>query len=60
MAPGAWSPTTRIEIGKLPLEPFRWLYGKVMPHHRDMRPHMQQTLAALRQEIENGAARTED
>lgn len=48
--------THHYRIEKLPIPPLRWLYGQLMPHHRDMRPQMQQTLAALRKEIENGTA----
>jgi hypothetical protein len=33
---------------KPPVQPFKWLYGYVLPHHRDMRPHMQHTLEVLR------------
>lgn len=30
-----------------PLRPFRWLYGRLLPHHRDMRPAMRHTLDVL-------------
>jgi hypothetical protein len=43
-------PAYRIE--KLPIWPLRWAYGKLMPHHRDMRPHLQYTLEALRAELD--------
>jgi hypothetical protein len=36
------------EITLLPVPPLRWLYGVLMPHHRDMRPQMQTNLEALR------------
>jgi uncharacterized protein YndB with AHSA1/START domain len=39
-------------ITRLPLQPFRALAGALMPHHRDMRPHMAATLAAVRQALE--------
>lgn len=42
-------------IEKLPVQPFRWAYGWLMPHHRDMRPHMQHTLEALRSELDPDA-----
>jgi hypothetical protein len=35
------------EITKLPLPPFRLLYGWLMPHHKDMRPAMRITLDRL-------------
>ena len=36
------------EITSLPLRPMRAVYGVLMPHHRDMRPHMTANLEALR------------
>ena len=36
------------EITRLPVRPMRALYGVLMPHHRDMRPHMRANLQALR------------
>ena len=36
------------EITLLPVRPIRALYGVLMPHHRDMRPHMRTNLEALR------------
>jgi hypothetical protein len=36
------------EITSLPLRPIRAVYGVLMPHHRDMRPHMRVNLEALR------------
>lgn len=36
------------EITSLPVQPIRAVYGVLMPHHRDMRPHMQANLEALR------------
>jgi hypothetical protein len=47
--------THAYRIEKLPVQPFRWLYGKLLPHHRDMRPHMQHTLDSLRTELESGS-----
>jgi hypothetical protein len=35
------------EITRLPVQPFRWLYGIYLPQHRDMRPAMTQTLDSL-------------
>lgn len=41
------------EITQLPSRFFRALYGRLLPHHRDMRPQMQATLEALRSSLEN-------
>jgi len=40
------------EITMLPSRPFRALYGLMLPHHRDMRPQMAETLAALKAVLE--------
>lgn len=32
------------EITRLPVQPFRALYGALLPHHRDMRPAIRHTL----------------
>jgi hypothetical protein len=37
---------------KPPLQPFKAAYGVLLSHHRDMRPHMTYTLAALKAELE--------
>jgi hypothetical protein len=37
------------EITSLPVQPIRAFYGLLMPHHRDMRPHMRANLEALRE-----------
>jgi hypothetical protein len=42
--------THSYEVTKMPLAPFKVIYGRMMPHHRDMRPHMIHTLEALRNE----------
>jgi hypothetical protein len=39
------------EITKLPVQPIRAVYGVLMPHHRDMRPHMRANLEALRDQF---------
>jgi polyketide cyclase/dehydrase/lipid transport protein len=44
--------THSYEITTLPLRPFRALYGRILPHHRDMRPQMAETLAALKAALE--------
>lgn len=41
------------EITMLPLRPFRALYGRMLPHHRDMRPQMSETLEALKVSLES-------
>lgn len=35
------------EITRMPMPPFRTIYGVLLPHHRDMRPAMQHTLDRL-------------
>jgi len=47
--------THAYRIEKLPIVPLRWAYGRLMPHHRDMRPHLQYTLEALRSELEHSS-----
>ena len=47
--------THSYEITKLPLAPFRRLYGWLLPHHCDMRPQMASTLANLKVTLETGA-----
>lgn len=32
------------EITRMPMQPFRALYGALLPHHKDMRPSIEQTL----------------
>ena len=39
-------------ITRMPLRPFRVLYGWLLPQHRDMRPPMAETLTALKREVE--------
>ena len=45
------------EITLLPVRPIRALYGVLMPHHRDMRPHMRANLEALRDLFPGNAPR---
>lgn len=40
--------THSYEITALPIRPLRAVYGVLMPHHRDMRPHLRANLEALR------------
>ena len=40
------------EVHRLPLQPFRALYGALLPHHRDMRPAMQHTLDRVADAVE--------
>lgn len=44
--------TESYEITKMPQSWFMPFIRRFMPHHLDMRPHMQQTLAALKSEAE--------
>jgi AcrR family transcriptional regulator len=39
--------THSYEITELPVRPIRPVYGVLMPHHRDMRPHIRADLEAL-------------
>ena len=39
------------QITLQPLQPFRAVYGRMMPHHKDMRPAMQLTLDRLAQAV---------
>jgi hypothetical protein len=39
------------EITRLPLPPFKALYGVLLPHHKDMRPAMQYTLDRLAKSV---------
>ena len=43
-------------VVKPPLAFFGWLYGRLLPHHHDMRPHLQYTLDALARELGRPAA----
>jgi hypothetical protein len=44
--------THAYRITKMPIRPLQWLYARMLPQHRDMRPQMTHTLAALRAELE--------
>jgi hypothetical protein len=44
------------EITQLPSPFFRAVYGRLLSHHRDMRPQMLATLEALRSSVENSPA----
>jgi hypothetical protein len=44
--------THSYRIARLPLPPFKRLYGFLMPHHKDMRPAMQHTLQMLKHSLE--------
>jgi hypothetical protein len=44
--------THAYRISKLPVGPLKWLYGRMFPHHRDMRPQMRYTLDALGAQLE--------
>ena len=47
--------THSYEIVKPPVGPFPRVFGWLMPHHKDMRPHMAHTLRALRDQLEPAA-----
>ena len=40
----------------MPVLPARFLYGLMLPDHRDMRPQMQQNLDALKDQLERRTA----
>jgi hypothetical protein len=44
------------EVAEQPLRPFKAVYGRIFPHHRDMRPAMRHTLDALAAAVESDAA----
>ncbi|SDY56518.1 Polyketide cyclase / dehydrase and lipid transport [Modestobacter sp. DSM 44400] len=46
-ADGGTRVTHSYEITRLPLRPFRALFGVLLPDHRDMRPQMRHNLEAL-------------
>jgi hypothetical protein len=48
---GGTKVTHRYEVTMLPRQPFRALYGRLMPHHRDMRPQMLDTLERLKSSV---------
>jgi len=48
---GGTKVTHRYEITMLPRQPFRALYGRLLPHHRDMRPQMLETLERLKSRL---------
>jgi uncharacterized protein YndB with AHSA1/START domain len=44
--------THSYRITREPVPPFKWLYGRLFPQHRDMRPQMAQTLDVLAAQLE--------
>jgi len=48
--------THSYRITKWPVRPLQFLYARMLPQHRDMRPQMTHTLEALRAELESDAA----
>jgi hypothetical protein len=44
--------TQAYRIIRMPLPPFKLLYGLILPQHKDMRPQMQSTLQALKRSVE--------
>lgn len=49
--PGGTRVRHSFDITVLPLAPFRWLYGLLLPHHRDVRPQVLANLQALRDQF---------
>ncbi len=45
--------THSYRITRLPARPLVWLYSRIMPQHKDMRPQMRQNLEALRRQVED-------
>ena len=48
--------TESYEVVKLPPAPILAVIRRTLPHHLDMRPHMQRTLEALKHTAQNGEA----
>ena len=48
--------THAYRITRLPLPPFKQIYGRLLPHHKDMRPAMQHTLEVLKHSVEASRA----
>jgi hypothetical protein len=44
--------TESYEIVELPPKPLQALFTKLLPHHTDMRPHMERTLEAIKRVVE--------
>jgi hypothetical protein len=45
--------TQSYEITKMPAAIFQAVYGRILPHHRDMRPQMSETLENLKRSLES-------
>jgi Polyketide cyclase / dehydrase and lipid transport len=50
--------TESYEVVKLPPRPLLALYRRLLPHHMDMRPHLRQTLEAIKRTAEANAVST--
>jgi hypothetical protein len=48
--------THSYEITTLPHQPLRWIFGMLLPDHRDMRPQMAHNLAVLRDQLSTGTS----
>lgn len=55
-AGGGTDVTHHYRIVKLPVRGYRAFLGWAFPHHRDMRPHLEHTLHALKSELEREPA----
>jgi hypothetical protein len=47
--------TESYKVVKLPPRPLLALYRRLLPHHMDMRPHLHQTLEAIKRVAEADA-----
>ncbi len=48
--------TEAYEVVKLPPRPVLALFRRLLPHHMDMRPHLERTLASIKRTAEAGRA----
>ena len=48
--------TEAYEVVRLPPRPLLALYRRLLPHHMDMRPHLERTLASIKHAVEAGGA----
>jgi len=49
--------THSYEVTRLPHQPLRWIFGLLLPDHRDMRPQMAHNLAVLRDQLSTSASK---
>jgi Polyketide cyclase / dehydrase and lipid transport len=53
---GGTEVTESYEVVRLPPRPVLALYRRLLPHHMDMRPHLERTLASIKRAVEAGGA----